>query len=112
MLPAEHQLGPYVLVSPLGAGGMGEVYLAEDSRLGRRVALKVLPSDLTADERARKRLIREARAVAKLDHPNICTIYEAGEVDGHSYIAMQYVEGQTLAQRVLRKPLELAEIVP
>ena len=112
MLPAGHQLGPYVLVSPLGAGGMGEVYLAEDSRLGRRVALKVLPSDLTADERARKRLIREARAVAKLDHPNICTIYEAGEVDGHSYIAMQYVEGQTLAQRVLRKPLELAEIVP
>jgi len=87
---------------------MGEVYLAEDSRLRRRVALKILPAMLVRDERAQKRLLREAQSAATLDHPNICTVYEAGEADGHSYIAMQYVEGETLAARLKRGPLDLA----
>ena len=87
-------LGHYVIESPLGAGGMGDVYLAEDTGLNRRVALKLLSNALAADDTARKRLVREAQAAAGLDHPNICTIYEVGEADGHSYIAMQYIDGR------------------
>ena len=79
---------------------MGEVYLAQDARLRRRVALKVLPPHLAMDDTSRKRLLREARAAARLDHPNICTVYEVGEEDGCAFIAMQYVEGQTLAERL------------
>src|SRR6266542_3389081 len=93
----------------LGAGGMGEVYLAEDTQLGRRVALKLLPTQTISDEHARKRLVREARAAATLDHPNICSIYEVGEADGRSFIAMQYIEGETLDARIKSKPLELKE---
>jgi serine/threonine-protein kinase len=78
-LPAGTRLGRYEIRSALGAGGMGQVYLAEDTELGRRVALKVLPSDMMADEVARKRLLREARAAATLDHPHICSVYEVGE---------------------------------
>ncbi len=103
------KLGHYEIRSKLGAGGMGEVYLAEDTQLGRKVAIKVLLSESTTDEQARKRLIREARAAAKLDHPNICTIHEVGEEDGRSFIVMQYIEGETLAARIARKPLELSE---
>src|SRR5262245_56119126 len=85
---------------------MGEVYLAEDTKLGRRVAIKFIPPQSTADEQAKKRLIREARAAAQLDHPNICSVYEVSEEDGHSFIVMQYVEGETLARRISRQPLE------
>ncbi|HXG94171.1 MAG TPA: serine/threonine-protein kinase, partial [Blastocatellia bacterium] len=99
----------YRIISKLGAGGMGEVYLAEDTRLDRKVAIKLLPSTSTADEQAKKRLIREARAAAKLDHANICAIHEVGEEAGHSFIVMQYVEGETLADRIKRKPVELEE---
>ena len=99
----------YRLISRLGAGGMGEVHLADDLQLGRKVAIKLLPPELVADERARKRLIREARAAATLDHPNICGIYEVGESDGRSFIVMQYIEGETLAVRIKRRPLGLAE---
>jgi eukaryotic-like serine/threonine-protein kinase len=99
----------YRILNNLGAGGMGEVYLAEDTKLDRRVALKLLPQASVADEQAKKRLIREARAAATLDHPNICTIHEVGEEDGHSFIVMQYVEGETLAGLVKRKPLDLTE---
>ena len=88
---------------------MGEVHLADDLQLGRKVAIKLLPPELVADERARKRLIREARAAATLDHPNICGIYEVGESDGRSFIVMQYIEGETLAVRIKRRPLGLAE---
>ena len=88
---------------------MGEVYLAEDTQLGRRVAIKLLPPETLSDEQARRRLVREAQAAAKLDHPNICAIYEVGEEDGRSFIAMQYVEGETLDARMKRKPLDLAE---
>ncbi len=99
----------YRIISKLGAGGMGEIYLAEDTRLDRKVAIKLLPSTSTADEQAKKRLIREARAAAKLDHANICAIHEVGEEAGHSFIVMQYVEGETLADRIKRKPVELEE---
>jgi eukaryotic-like serine/threonine-protein kinase len=111
LLRAGASLGRYVIESPLGAGGMGEVYLAEDTGLHRRVALKLLPNVLAADDIARKRLVREARAAAGLDHPNICTVYEVGEADGHSYIAMQYIDGETLAERLKRGPLDLPSAI-
>lgn len=97
------------IVKKLGAGGMGEVYLAEDTLLNRKVAIKLLPEKLIADDKAGKRLIREAHAAATLDHPNICSIYEVAEEDGRTFIVMQYVEGETLATRLARKPLELQE---
>ena len=103
------RLGRYEIRSQIGAGGMGKVYLAEDTQLSRRVALKLLPTETVSDEHARKRLVREARAAASLDHPNICSIYEVGEEDGRTFIAMQYVEGETLDARMKRKPLELKE---
>lgn len=88
---------------------MGEVYLAEDTKLDRKVAVKVIRADSDADELAKKRLIREAHAAARLDHPNICAIHEVGDADGESFIVMQYVEGETLADRIARKPLDLRE---
>lgn len=102
-------IGAYRIIAPLRAGGMGEVYLAEDQRLCRKVAIKFLSPGSIADVRARKRLIREAQATAKLDHPNICAIYEVGEEADRSFIIMQYVEGETLADKILRQPLELSE---
>ena len=99
----------YRIISKLGEGGMGEVYLGEDTRLGRRVAIKVLPLKSLDDEHARGRLLREAQAAATLDHPNICSIHEIGEEDGISFIVMQYIEGETLAKRIIRQPLELTE---
>ena len=108
-LPPGVRLGRYEIKFQLGAGGMGEVYLAEDTQLGRRVAVKILPPEAVSDEHARKRLVREARAAATLDHPNICSIHEVGEAGGRSFIAMQYVEGETLDVRMKRKPLELSE---
>src|SRR5262249_38334585 len=103
------KLGRYEICSKLGAGGMGEVYLAKDTLLARLVAIKLLPPETVSDEHARKRLMREARTVATLDHPNICSIYEVGEEDGRSFIAMQYIEGETLDLRLKRKPVELKE---
>lgn len=79
---------------------MGEVYLAEETKLDRKVAIKFLPPEAIADEKAKSRLIREARAAAKLDHPNICAIHEVDERDGQSFIVMQFVEGETLASRL------------
>ena len=108
-LAAGATISHYRVVSKLGTGGMGEIYLAEDTRLHRKVAIKCLPPGSTADERARKRLVREAQAAAALDHPNICTIHEVGEEEGHTFIVMQYCEGETLATRIQSKPLELKE---
>jgi serine/threonine protein kinase/tetratricopeptide (TPR) repeat protein len=108
-LAAGQQLGAYKIESLLGAGGMGEVYLAEDTRLGRKVAIKFPPHESVTDERAKKRFFREAQAAAKLDHPNICAIHEVAEQDGRIFIVMQYVEGETLAARIQREPLSLAE---
>ena len=84
---------------------MGIVYLAEDTKLKRNVALKVLPLSNADDESARRRVLREARAAAALDHPNICAIYEVGEDSGRSYIAMQYIKGETLDAHLMKGPL-------
>jgi tetratricopeptide (TPR) repeat protein len=111
MASAPETLGHYRIVSPLGAGGMGEVYLATDTRLNRSVALKILPPATNADEEAQQRMLREARMVATIDHPNVCTIYEIGTDDERPYIAMQYIQGETLADRMRRGALSLAEIV-
>ena len=94
------KLGSYQIVAALGAGGMGEVYRAWDTRLERDVAIKILPPHTEADAGARERLIREAQSAARLDHPNICTVFEVGEADGRRFIVMQYVEGHTLAARL------------
>ncbi len=90
---------------------MAEVFLADDQQLGRRVALKLLPPATETDPLARRRLVREARAAATLDHPHICAVYEVDEADGRQYIAMQYVEGEALDARLRRSPLELPEIL-
>lgn len=102
-------LGHYEIVEPLGAGGMGEVYLAEDTRLKRKVALKVLPAALVSNPEANKRLWREARAAARLEHPNICAIHEIAESGECNFIVMQYVVGETLAERLRREKLSLPE---
>ncbi|HKS39053.1 MAG TPA: tetratricopeptide repeat protein, partial [Blastocatellia bacterium] len=102
-------MGAYRIEALLGAGGMGEVYLAEDTKLDRKVAIKFLPPDLKADELAKRRLVKEAKAAARLDHPNICATYEVAEEASYSFIVMQHIEGETLASRIKRKPLELRE---
>jgi serine/threonine protein kinase/tetratricopeptide (TPR) repeat protein len=95
----------YRIIKKLGAGGMGEVYLALDTKLDRRVAIKVLAPDFIAEENLKKRLVREAQAAAKLDHPNICAIYDVNEADSLTFIVMQYIEGEMLAEKMERKPL-------
>ena len=101
------EISHYRVVDKLGEGGMGVVYKAEDLRLGRTVALKFLASHLLGNEDARKRFVREAKAVAALDHPNICTLYEIDEADDGAFMAMAYLEGQTLEQRIAEGPLPL-----
>ena len=105
------RLGFYQILSQLGAGGMGEVYLAEDRRLGRKVALKVLPAFFTRNEERVQRFKQEARAASALNHPNVATIYEIGEADQTIYIAMEYVEGLTLAAKISEQQLEAAQII-
>src|SRR6266487_1216853 len=102
-------IGYYKIEAQLGFGGMGEVYLAEDTKLDRKVAIKFLPAYLQENELAKKRLIREAKAVAKLDHPNICAVYEVKEEANRSFIVMQYVAGLTLGDRIKNHKLELCE---
>src|SRR5205085_238660 len=102
-------LGHYEIRSTLGEGGMGKVYLAKDKKLKRKVALKVLPAANRVDEEARSRLLREAQAAAALEHPNICAIYEVDEESDRSYIAMQYVEGETLEARMAKERLSVED---
>src|SRR6202162_4412909 len=94
------RLGPYEILAPLGAGGMGEVYRAKDPRLGREVAIKVLPIAMASDPERRQRFEQEARSASALNHPNILTVYDIGESDGAVYIAMELVEGRTLRELV------------
>jgi len=99
------KLGPYEIQSPLGAGGMGEVYRARDTRLERVVAVKVLPTNLSSDPSLRQRLEREAKAVSKLSHPHICTLHDIGHQDGVDFLVMELVEGETLEHRLIKGPL-------
>src|SRR5262245_63466713 len=101
MLTPGGLLGPYEVISPLGSGGMGEVYRARDPRLDRQVAVKLLPSAVAADAQARERLRREAMAAAALDHPYICKVFEIGEAADSLFIVMEYVVGETLQHRLL-----------
>ncbi|MEK6285199.1 MAG: protein kinase [Acidobacteriota bacterium] len=110
-LSANTNLSHYRIVSKIGAGGMGEVYLAEDLKLGRRVALKVLTHELTKNPEHLQRFEREARAASALNHPNILTVYEIGESAGAHFIATEFIEGESLRQRIRRGPLELPEVL-
>src|SRR5215471_713210 len=99
-LASGNKLGPYEIQSQLGAGGMGEVYRARDTRLDRTVAIKILPTHLADNVEARQRFDREARAISSLNHPNICTLHDVGHQDGVDYLVMELLEGDTLAQRL------------
>src|SRR5438477_6463278 len=108
-LAAGARLGPYEVLGPLGAGGMGEVYRARDTRLDRSVAVKVLPEHLAATPELRARFEREARAVSSLNHPHICALYDVGSQDGVDYLVMELLEGETLAARLERGPMPTAD---
>ena len=105
MLTSGTKLGPYEIQSPLGAGGMGEVYRARDTRLDRTVAVKILPAHLSDNPEAKQRFDREARAISSLNHPNICTLYDVGHQSGTDYLVMEFLEGETLADRLAKGPL-------
>src|SRR5713226_9946875 len=105
------RLGPYEILNPLGAGGMGEVYRARDTRLGRDVAIKILPPHLSESTEARQRFEREARSLSSLNHPHICALYDIGHQDGMHYLVMEYLEGETLAQRIEKGTLPTEQLL-
>src|SRR5579872_4526788 len=106
-LTAGTRLGPYEILGELGAGGMGEVYRARDTRLDRTVAIKILPEHLSSNSQSRERFEREAKAISSLSHPHICPLYDVGHQDGVDFLVMEYLEGETLASRVKKGPLPL-----
>src|SRR6266699_2489150 len=106
-LSAGARLGPFEILSPLGAGGMGEVYKARDTRLERTVAIKVLPQHLSSSPEVRQRFEREAKTISQLSHPHICALYDVGNQDGVEYLVMEYLEGETLQERLARGPLQI-----
>lgn len=110
-LAAGAKLGPYEIIAPLGAGGMGEVYRARDGRLDRMVAIKLLAPHMAADPEFRERFEREAKAVSSLDHPQICALYDIGDADSVQFLVMQYLEGETLAERLTRGALPVDEAI-
>jgi len=103
------RLGPYEVVARVGAGGMGEVWRARDTRLDRSVAIKVLPAHLSADTQFRERFEREARTISALTHPHICTLYDVGNASGIDFLVMEYLEGESLADRLARCPMPIEE---
>jgi len=105
------KLGPYEIVAPLGAGGMGEVYRARDTRLDRTVAIKILPSHFADDATRRQRFEREAKVVSSLNHPNICTLHDIGHQDGVDFIVMEYLDGESLAERLEKGPLQAVQVL-
>ncbi|HEY3122536.1 MAG TPA: serine/threonine-protein kinase, partial [Thermoanaerobaculia bacterium] len=104
-IAAGTKLGPYEILAPLGAGGMGEVYRARDTRLERTVAVKVLPAHLSSSAEVRRRFEREAKTISQLSHPHICALYDVGNQDGVEFLVMEYLEGETLADRLLKGSL-------
>src|SRR5499427_8723613 len=99
------RLGPYEILSSIGAGGMGEVYKARDTRLERTVAIKVLPQHLSDSAEVRQRFEREAKTISQLSHPHICALYDVGSQDGVEYLVMEYLEGETLSERLVKGPI-------
>src|SRR4030095_16845047 len=104
-------LSHYDIILKLGTGGMGEVYLAQDTRLDRKVALKILPADVASNRDRMERFVREAKSAAALSHPNIAQIFEIGEDDNTHYIAMEYIEGVTLREKIYREQTELRKLL-
>ena len=111
MLTSGSKLGPYEVQSPLGVGGMGEVYRAKDTRLDRTVAIKILPAPLSSDPVRKQRFEREAKAISSLNHPHICVLHDIGSQDGMDYLVMECVEGETLAKRLEKGPLPLEQVL-
>src|SRR5690348_2199560 len=105
------KLGPYEITGAIGAGGMGEVYRARDTRLGRDVAIKILPQHLTAKSNVKQRFEREARAISSLQHPNICTLYDVGHQDNTDFLVMEFLEGETLADRLAKGALAPEQVL-
>ncbi len=110
-LAPSSRLGPYEIVGPLGAGGMGEVYRAKDTRLDRTVAIKILPAHLSSDPIRKQRFEREAKTISSLNHPHICVLYDVGHQDGMDYLVMECIEGETLAKRLENGPLPLDQVL-
>src|ERR1043165_1906909 len=110
-LSAGQRLGPYEIVAPLGAGGMGEVWRAHDPRLDRHVAIKILPAEFAKNAQLRARFEREAKAISQLNHPHICTLYDVGSENGTDFLVMELVDGETLADRIARGPLPLGDVL-
>lgn len=108
---ADQRLGPYEIVAPLGAGGMGEAYKAKDTRLGRIVAIKVLPSHVASNPDLKQRFVREAKTLTSLSHPHICPVFDVGQQDGIDFLVMECLEGKTLADRLKKETLLLPEVM-
>jgi eukaryotic-like serine/threonine-protein kinase len=110
-IAAGTKLGRYEIRSKLGEGGMGEVYLAQDTRLNRKVALKILPAELAANQDRMRRFMQESKSAAALNHPNIATIHEIGEHNGSNFIAMEFIDGQTLREKIHQERTELRKLL-
>src|SRR5713226_3124525 len=110
-IAAGTKLGRYEIRSQLGAGGMGEVYLAQDTKLDRKVALKILPADVASHRDRMSRFVQEAKAASALNHPNIITIHEIDETDSINFIATEFIDGETLRQRMRNEPMKLGEVL-
>jgi serine/threonine protein kinase len=110
-LPVGRRLGPYEIVAPVGARGMGEVYRARDTRLERTVAVKIIPEPFAADPELKQRFVREAQTISSFSHPHICHLYDVGEQDGTNYIVMEYLEGETLASRLAKGPIPIQQVL-
>src|SRR5260370_15590561 len=105
------RLGPYEILSAIGAGGMGEVYKARDTRLDRIVDIKILPAHLADRAESRDRFEREAKTIASLNHPHICTLFDTGHQDEVDFLVMEYIEGETLAQRLVKGSLPIQQVM-